>query len=70
MIGAVTLEHNLRSIPAWAGKPDIAADGASNADLPEVYPRVGGETTIGMSDTQRGQRSIPAWAGKPRSRTA
>ena len=71
-----------RSIPAWAGEPDLVFDGFR---LPWVYPRVGGGTALrrrvhavrrGLSPRGRGnptdpdrerQRdgSIPAWAGEP-----
>ena len=57
-----------RSIPAWAGKPDVLVGGDV---LDRVYPRVGGETSGMVRDGRAdvsAQGSIPAWAGKPASR--
>ena len=54
--------RQIRSIPAWAGKPDAEAARAAHRG---VYPRVGGETPSNSSQPTLGTGLSPRGRGNP-----
>ena len=58
------LAVRLRSIPAWAGKPQVSHESSTSI---MVYPRVGGETTPIITDMTPEQGLSPRGRGNPAS---